>query len=79
MSISGKKNITTQRLRHVNDLQGQRKVLAFQNVHFLGASVECFMKAHSMSNRIFDMPHLWWQKAPMWFLFKKKNHVIQPL
>lgn len=26
---------------------------------------------HSMSNEICDMlmPDLWWQKAPMWFLF----------
>lgn len=64
--------------RHVNDRrrQGERKVLAFENVvHLLGTSVECFVKVHihvhSMSSNICDMliPRLWWRKAPMWFFF----------
>lgn len=51
----------------------KRKVLAFQNVVcLLGASVECFVKVRvrSTSSSIRDvlMYHLWWQKAPMWFL-----------
>lgn len=72
--MSREQTAATQRLHRVNDFQRQRKkkVLVFC---LLGASVECFVKVHihvhSMSNDICDMlmPHLWWQKAPMWFLF----------